>query len=168
MKLQNASSTYRLTKSETPSGVSYELSEILEGSKKERALPPITGELTRFQNRLVFISSTGRVYYLVFGKKGFSSQGKYFHVQPEEKRWKGSGADLDSAGAISTKMPGKILKIKVSEGSPVEKGDSLLVMEAMKMENEIKTLVSGTVREIKVQEGEAVEAGSLLVVIDPA
>jgi len=60
-------------------------------------------------------------------------------------------------------MPGKIAKLLVKVGDTVEKTAPVLVMEAMKMENEIRATVSGTVAHIHVKEGQAVETGTLLV-----
>lgn len=62
-------------------------------------------------------------------------------------------------------MPGKIVKVLVQEGEAVEAGRGVLVMEAMKMENELKASKAGSVQEIKVKEGQAVEMGALLLVI---
>ncbi len=67
---------------------------------------------------------------------------------------------------LTAPMPGKIVKVLVQEGEAVEAGRGILVMEAMKMENELKAAKSGTVLEIKVKEGQAVEMGALLLVID--
>ncbi len=63
-------------------------------------------------------------------------------------------------------MPGKIVKALVVPGDSVEAGQGVLVMEAMKMENELKAIRAGTVLEIRVKEGQAVEMGALLLVID--
>ena len=75
-----------------------------------------------------------------------------------------------SAGAkkvrVRAQMPGKILRINVQAGAVVEKGQSILVMEAMKMENEIRATQPGTVGQIKVSEGQAVETGADLCVIE--
>lgn len=60
-------------------------------------------------------------------------------------------------------MPGKVLNVLVSEGDTVEAGDSLLVLEAMKMENVIKSSVGGVVESVPANAGEAVEKGQLLV-----
>ncbi len=62
-------------------------------------------------------------------------------------------------------MPGKIVKVLVRLGDTVEAGRGLLVMEAMKMENELKASRPGTIQEIRVEEGQAVETGALLLVI---
>ncbi|MEO5762391.1 MAG: biotin/lipoyl-containing protein [Vicinamibacteria bacterium] len=66
---------------------------------------------------------------------------------------------------LTAPMPGKIVKLLVAPGDVVEPGRGVIVMEAMKMENELKTNRAGTVQEIKVKEGQAVETGALLLVI---
>jgi hypothetical protein len=68
---------------------------------------------------------------------------------------------------VRAQMPGKILRVNVKAGDAVEKGQSLLVMEAMKMENEIKAPQSGKIGAIKVIEGQAVETGADLCSIEP-
>jgi biotin carboxyl carrier protein len=62
-------------------------------------------------------------------------------------------------------MPGKIVKVLVAAGDVVEAGRGVLVMEAMKMENELKAARAGIIQEIRVKEGQAVEMGALLLVI---
>jgi biotin carboxyl carrier protein len=66
---------------------------------------------------------------------------------------------------VKAPMAGGIINIKVSAGSAVKKGDVLLLLEAMKMENEITAHVDGTVAEIKVTKGANVSAGDILVVL---
>jgi len=66
---------------------------------------------------------------------------------------------------VAAPMPGKILKVAVSVGTPVNNGDLLLVLEAMKMENEIMASSSGTVKEVRTKEGDSVNTGDVLVVI---
>jgi biotin carboxyl carrier protein len=63
-------------------------------------------------------------------------------------------------------MPGKIVRVLVDVGQAVENGQGLLVMEAMKMENELRAARAGRVREVKVAERQAVETGALLVVLE--
>ena len=67
---------------------------------------------------------------------------------------------------IKAPMQGTIIRIPVGVGDKVEKGDVVVVLEAMKMENEIESSVSGVVKTIKVSEGDAVAAGDILVVVD--
>ena len=66
---------------------------------------------------------------------------------------------------ICAPMPGNILKINVAPGQKVEEGDVLIVLEAMKMENEIVAAKSGTVAQVAVSKGAVVETGAPLVVI---
>lgn len=66
---------------------------------------------------------------------------------------------------ISAPMPGKVLKVVVQSGAAVNAGDLLLVLEAMKMENEILAPAGGTVKEIRAHDGDSVNTGDLLVVI---
>jgi biotin carboxyl carrier protein len=63
-------------------------------------------------------------------------------------------------------MPGKIVRVLVEVGQSVEDGQGLLVMEAMKMENELRAARAGRVREVMVAERQAVETGALLVVLE--
>ncbi len=75
-------------------------------------------------------------------------------------------ADALAAGEVITSpMPGNILKINVTQGQKVNEGDVLIVLEAMKMENEISATKSGTVAQISVTKGAVVETGTPLVVI---
>ena len=60
-------------------------------------------------------------------------------------------------------MPGNINAIKVSAGQSVKKGDTLLILEAMKMENEIKAPSDGVVASVAVTKGQSVNTGDLLV-----
>ena len=66
---------------------------------------------------------------------------------------------------IECPMPGTIVRVDVKEGATVKKGDVLVVLEAMKMENEIMSPVDGTVSQINVSKGSAVNTGDLLLVI---
>ena len=66
---------------------------------------------------------------------------------------------------ITSPMPGTILSVNVKNGAAVKKGDVLMVLEAMKMENEIMSPVDGTVVSVNVQNGAMVETGATLCVI---
>ncbi|MGI6587616.1 MAG: biotin/lipoyl-containing protein [Peptococcia bacterium] len=78
---------------------------------------------------------------------------------------KSAAAIPEEAEVITAPMPGKILSLKVEVGQQVSAGDLLLILEAMKMENEIFCGTEGTVKEIRVDEGTAVNPGDVLVVI---
>jgi len=85
------------------------------------------------------------------------------------RRAAGGGASGGGGnGTITVPMQGTIVKIEVEVGQEVEAGQTLLVLEAMKMENQINSDVSGTVAEIKVSAGDTVGGGDTVVVITPA
>lgn len=67
--------------------------------------------------------------------------------------------------AVKSPMPGNILKINVTQGQKVNEGDVIMILEAMKMENEIMTSKDGTVTQVLVSKGSAVDTGAPLVVI---
>jgi pyruvate dehydrogenase E2 component (dihydrolipoamide acetyltransferase) len=67
---------------------------------------------------------------------------------------------------VTAPMPGKIVRVSASAGQEVKAGECLLVMEAMKMENEIRATRDGSVRDVAVREGQAVESGALLMLVE--
>lgn len=72
-------------------------------------------------------------------------------------------AGAQGAVKVNAPMPGKILKVNVNAGTAVKKGDVLLVLEAMKMENEICAPQDGTVATVECAAGDSVESGKVLV-----
>jgi biotin carboxyl carrier protein len=63
-------------------------------------------------------------------------------------------------------MPGKIVRVAAAAGQEVRAGECLVVMEAMKMENEIRSPRDGRVKDVLVKEGQAVESGALLILVE--
>lgn len=80
--------------------------------------------------------------------------------------YKPSGLNKGGAGALITQMPGKVVKLYKKEGDQVAKGETVLILEAMKMENEIKSGADGVIKTINIKEGQALEAGFLMVEIE--
>ena len=70
-----------------------------------------------------------------------------------------------SGNSVVAPMPGKIIAIKVSKGQQVKAGDTVLILEAMKMEQEIKASISGTVSEISVSENDTVKKDQPLLLL---
>lgn len=68
-------------------------------------------------------------------------------------------------GLVAAPMPGKIVDVKVAVGDAVQKGQALVVIEAMKMQNELASAIDGVVTEIHAKPGEAVESGQKLVLV---
>ncbi len=77
-----------------------------------------------------------------------------------------AAAHVGAGSAVRSPLPGTIVDIKVSVGAKVSVGDTLMVLEAMKMENNIDADASGTIKEISVQKGATVMEGQILLVIE--
>ena len=67
---------------------------------------------------------------------------------------------------VSAPMPGKIVRVVAAAGQEVRAGECLVVMEAMKMENEIRSPRDGRIKDVLVKEGQAVESGALLILVE--
>ncbi|MCX7971156.1 MAG: biotin/lipoyl-binding protein [Negativicutes bacterium] len=67
--------------------------------------------------------------------------------------------------AISAPMPGKIIQVKVKPGDPVEKDQVVIILEAMKMQNEIRSSVAGTIKAVNVATGQSVKPGEAMIIV---
>jgi biotin carboxyl carrier protein len=86
--------------------------------------------------------------------------------KPKAARKAASAAAAEEAGAITAIMPGLILKVLKSEGDRVQPGDVVVVLEAMKMQNELHAKQGGVVKQVLVKEGDTVEMRQVLAVIE--
>ena len=88
----------------------------------------------------------------------------------ERERWLGAfgGGDTAAGGEIKAGMPGRVVKVLVAVGDDVPPGGVVAVLEAMKMENDVKARGGGTVLEVAIIVGATVEAGELLVRLEVA
>ncbi len=86
----------------------------------------------------------------------------------DPREWRGRHGTLEVQGRqqVVAPMPGKIVRILVQAGEAVEAGQGLVVVEAMKMQNEIRSPKSGKVEKIVAKEGETVNPGDVLVWVD--
>ncbi|MBQ9428181.1 MAG: biotin/lipoyl-binding protein [Clostridia bacterium] len=75
-------------------------------------------------------------------------------------------AGAQGAVSVTAPMPGTILKINVTVGQAVKKGDALCVLEAMKMENDIPAPADGTVASVNVTKGASVQSGEVLITLN--
>jgi biotin carboxyl carrier protein len=96
--------------------------------------------------------------------------GETYRIRVEEEtryiiRTRG-GKAATGGQVLKAPMPGKVVLVAVEVGQAVKPGDGLIVLEAMKMENEFRATVTGTVKEIRVRPGQAVNPGDPLVVIE--
>ena len=112
----------------------------------------------------------GRQYSLVHHRDGSVHQltfaGRTFHidvVDPLALRRKSGEDEMSGGGIVRALMPGRVARVSVEKGSVVRKGQPLLVLEAMKMENEIQAPLDGVVDQLFVEAGQTVESGADLV-----
>ena len=97
--------------------------------------------------------------------------GETYEILVEEQtRWiirtHGGAAGAGRGQILTAPLPGKITHVAVRPGDAVRAGDALVVIEAMKMENELRAAAAGTVAEVRVQPGQAVNPGDVLIVIE--
>ena len=100
-------------------------------------------------------------------------EGKTFQIEipdaaPVAKKKRTSGGKKKKSGTVSANIPGKVVTVEVNEGDQVTEGQVILILEAMKMQNEIQAPISGAVTIVHCEEGQAIEANIPLVVIEPA
>ena len=144
-----------------------------------------TGVVLRFENRIKAFdlvrtdgpvdhlgdasandSTTDASHFKISERGGDGEWASLRWVRPFETA-PGQGVKTASKVAkISAQMPGKIIKILVQVGETVVKNQALLVMEAMKMENEIRAPIDGRIKAIGVKEAQTVESGALLLTFD--
>ncbi len=105
------------------------------------------------------------------GKKYFSIGGEQFCIEEAQSEAStASGADVtavEEEPVAASPMPGKIVKILVREGDEVEQGQGLVIVEAMKMENEIKSPVKGKVEKVNFKPGDLVDAAQPIIELEP-
>ncbi len=130
------------------------------GVRKSLELDPILpGPVWRAQD-----SQGNEIYFLQVDNRIFLHyKGYTYQFLREERTLEHSGWQPNE---IRSPMPGKILKIYRQEGESFEKGESLILLEAMKMENQLKAPFSGTITRIYVEEGELVRQDAALVELE--
>ena len=89
------------------------------------------------------------------------------NAQAAPRARRGVGAKKKKSGTVSASIPGKVVTVEVKKGDVVKEGQVILILEAMKMQNEIQAPVDGTVINVACEEGQAIEANVPLVVIEP-
>jgi len=109
---------------------------------------------------------------VVDGKWYSTVEGTTFEIEipdsgPVMKKKRAGGGKKKKSGTVSANIPGKIVTIEVEVGQEVQEGQVILILEAMKMQNEIQAPISGKVISINCDEGQSIEANVPLVVIVP-
>jgi biotin carboxyl carrier protein len=101
-------------------------------------------------------------FYLWVGSERFAAQIR----DPRSLRGRPRATDDQGPKKLTAPMPGKVVRILVAQGAEVEAGTGVLVVEAMKMQNEIKSPKKGTIQKIMVVEGAAVNSGDVLAIVE--
>jgi biotin carboxyl carrier protein len=127
-------------------------------------------EYRKIDNHTYSIISEGKslcVGILKNGKKvHVFFQGDLIELEAISERQESGSAIYDSgAQVITSPMPSRVVKVLKKVGEDVQAGEGVIVVEAMKMESELKSKIDGKVTEIKVEEGDAVESGTTLVTL---
>ncbi len=86
----------------------------------------------------------------------------------DPRAWSGTGAGKAASGIakVATPMPGKVIRVLVALGDKVESGQGLVVVEAMKMQNELKSPIAGVIKQVQAVEGATVTANQVLAVVE--
>lgn len=112
-------------------------------------------------------SDEGRVAYRVSQRASDHEWSHLHFTRPGEETETGSAVGGKKGLRVRAQMPGKMIRVMVIEGAVVEKDQPIAVMEAMKMENEIRAPQGGRISKVAIAQGQAVETGADLFVIDP-
>ena len=129
-------------------------------------------EVSEVEPDVYLLKHANRIYQVYVAPNGIVNlKNHQFEIKiSDPKRLRGSSsAGAESADGISeikTAMPGKLVRILTEAGAEVKQGESVLVVEAMKMQNEMKSPKDGIVKEIRFAEGDTVNAGDVLAVIE--
>ena len=115
----------------------------------------------------VVVEKDGDAWIVRVGGREFSIKVDGGVPSGSARRSTGRGRRRNRSGTISSSIPGKVVSLHVAIGDRVGDGDVLLVLEAMKMQNEIQAPISGTVTEVNCESGDSVEANIPLVIIEP-
>jgi biotin carboxyl carrier protein len=150
---------------ELPSGA---LEVIVDGQRVDVDVVPVggSGELSvRIDGKVVDLTTEGTPPDIGAVASGHRS---YVRVESERQRAADAAKRRTPAGVdrvVKSPMPGRIVKVLVKKGDPVESGQPLLVMEAMKMENEIKAKAAGVIADVHVSPGVTVESNAKLMTL---
>ncbi len=120
--------------------------------------------LCESETKLLRSSVSGSAASFTFGSAAFDTQRKF--ETPDHFAAARAPKTITGPKKLTAPMPGKVVRILVSEGAEIEAGAGILVVEAMKMQNEVKSPKKGIVQKITVREGAAVNSGDVLAIVE--
>ncbi len=156
----------------------------VEGEKRRVELPaeiggamecsvdgrPVAVDVKVLQAGVLSLLIDGRQYRCVLDGDGVVIGGQRFGFEVADPRSlqgrHGGGGGTDGPRPVKAPMPGRVVRVVVAVGDAVEEGQGLIVIEAMKMQNELKSPKAGRVGKIAVSVGDAVGSGDVLIVVE--
>lgn len=134
-------------------------------------------EASEVEPNVYLLKNENKIYEVFVSPKSDSNAPYNVKINNQEfeinlsdpKRLRGSnasGGQADGIVEIKTAMPGKLVRVFTEQGAEIKQGEPILVVEAMKMQNEMKSPKDGVVKEIRFAEGATVNAGDVLAVIE--
>lgn len=134
-------------------------------------------ELSVPESNIYLLKHAGKIYEVFVSPNKIKDEPVQVNVGTEEfeinlidpKKIRGissTSENADGIAEIKTAMPGKVVRILMSENDEVKEGEGVIIVEAMKMQNEMKSPKDGTIKEIRFSEGDTVNAGDVLVIIE--
>jgi biotin carboxyl carrier protein len=130
----------------------------------------VAADVKMLQPGVMSLVVEGRQYRCVLDGDGVVIGGRRYGFEVEDPRSLqgrgGAGAGTDGPRAVKAPMPGRVVRLLVKVGDEVEQGQGLVVIEAMKMQNELKSPKAGRVVRVGASVGETVGSGDVLVVVE--
>jgi biotin carboxyl carrier protein len=134
-------------------------------------------ELTKVNNTAYLLKLDNTIYDITIndmenGKYGILIHGEYYETEvktrlrEQAEEYLKNKAQTSAKGTLIAPMPGLVVKVNVNEGDNVKPGDILVVLEAMKMENNLKSQYAGIVKNIEFKEGDNVEKNDIILTIE--
>lgn len=129
-----------------------------------------SGELVKIDSNLYSLICDGSTYTIAIQKEGkeisLFFKGDLFTYEIPSQRDKGGSENTSGIDKISAPMPGRVVKLLKSVGDNVVEGDGVVVVEAMKMESELKTSIDGKITDISVKEGDTLDLGAHILTVE--
>ena len=161
-ELQFDEKTYRVVLEKTSGATGGSIDgEPLEGTIRRITGNAVTVEIDGKRHR-AWVARNGERLYVHLGGR----QWMFEEASAALDRAAGAGAGGFGGNTVASSMPGKVVKLLVSEGDEVEEGAPLVIVEAMKMETPLPSPASGTVKKVHFAEGDLVDAGQPIVELE--
>jgi acetyl/propionyl-CoA carboxylase alpha subunit len=130
----------------------------------------VTADVRILEPGVMSLLVAGRQYRCILDGNGVVIGGRRYGFEVDDPRSlqgrRGSGAGTEGPRPVKAPMPGRVVRVVVAVGDQVEEGQGVVVIEAMKMQNELKSPKAGRVVRIGVAVGDTVASGDVLVVVE--